>query len=87
MKDFGYAVFILGIRMYRDRLKRLLALSQFTYIDKILKGFSIENSKKGLLPMSHGIYIFKDMCPKIEDEKSCMNRISYTSAIRYIMYL
>ena len=43
-------------------------------------------SKKGLLPMSHGIYLFKDMCPNMEDEKVHMNRISYISAIGSVMY-
>ena len=37
MKDLGEATYILGIRIYRDRSKGLLGLSQSTYIDKILK--------------------------------------------------
>ena len=64
MKDLGEAAYILGIKIYRDRSRRLLGLSQSTYIDKVLKRFSIEESKKGFLPMSHGIYPSKDMCPK-----------------------
>ena len=38
MKDLGEAAYILGIKIYRDRPNLLLALSQRTYIDKILKG-------------------------------------------------
>ena len=41
MKDLAEAPFILGIRIYRDRSKRLLGLSQTPYIDKILKRFSM----------------------------------------------
>ena len=37
MKDLGEAAYILGIRIYRDRSKRLIGLSQDTYIDKICK--------------------------------------------------
>ena len=37
MKDMGEATYILGIRIYRDKFKRLLGLSQSTYIDKMLK--------------------------------------------------
>ena len=37
MKDLGDAVYILGIKIYRDRSRRLLGLSQSTYIDKVLK--------------------------------------------------
>ena len=36
MKDLGEAAYILGIRIYRDRSKRLIGLSQDTYIAKIL---------------------------------------------------
>jgi hypothetical protein len=36
MKDLGETVYILGIKIYRDRSKRLIGLSQSTYIDKVL---------------------------------------------------
>jgi hypothetical protein len=62
MKDLGEAAYILGIRIYRDRLRRLIGLSQDTYIDKVLKHFSMEQSKKGFLPMSHGIHLSKTQC-------------------------
>ena len=42
MKDLGEATYILGIKIYRDRSKRLFGLSQSTYIDNMLKRFSIE---------------------------------------------
>jgi hypothetical protein len=46
MKDLGEAAYILGIRIYRDRPKRLIGLSQDTYIDKVFKWFNMEQSKK-----------------------------------------
>ena len=46
MKDLGEAAFILGIKIYRDRSRRLIGLSQSAYIDKILKRFNMQNSKK-----------------------------------------
>jgi hypothetical protein len=36
MKDLGEAAYIFGIKIYRDRSKRLIGLSQDAYIDKIL---------------------------------------------------
>ena len=63
MKDLGEAIYILGIKIYRDRTKRLLGLSQSTYIDKMLKRFSIEQSKRGYIPMVSGITLSKSMCP------------------------
>ena len=53
MKDLGEATYILGIRIYRDRSRRLLGLYQSMYIDTIVKRFGIENSKKGFIPNNH----------------------------------
>ena len=55
MKDLGEAAYILGIKIYIDRSKRLIGLSQSTYIDKVLNRFSMKNSKRGFLSMSYGI--------------------------------
>ena len=51
MKDLGEAETILGIRIYRDRSQQLLGLSQEKYIDKVLKWFSMTDSKKGFIPL------------------------------------
>ena len=59
MKDLGEASYILGIKIYRDRSKRLIALSQNMYIDNVLNRFNMNESKKGFVPMSHGITLSK----------------------------
>ena len=59
MKDLGEAAYILGIKIYRDRSRRLLGLSQSTYLDKVLKRFSMQDSKKGFIPMNHGLTLSK----------------------------
>jgi hypothetical protein len=59
MKDFGEEAYMWGIRIYRDRSKRLIGLSQDAYIDKILNRFNMQDSKKGFLPMSHVITLNK----------------------------
>jgi hypothetical protein len=41
MKDLGEASFILGIEIYRDRRKGILGLSQKTYLEKVIKKFSM----------------------------------------------
>nr|AAK52163.1 putative polyprotein [Oryza sativa Japonica Group] len=86
MKDLGEAAYILGIRIYRDRSKRLIGLSQSTYIDKVLKRFNMQDSKKGFLPMSHGINLGKNQCPQTTDERNKMSVIPYASAIGSIVY-
>ena len=47
MKDLGETAYILGIKIYRDRSQWLLGLSQSGYIDKVLKRFSMQDSKRG----------------------------------------
>ena len=86
MKDLGEAAYILGIKIYRDRSKTLIGLSQDTYIDKVLKRFNMEEAKKGFLPMSHGIHLSKTQCPTTIDEQECMSKVPYASAIGSIMY-
>ena len=86
MKDLGDATYILGIKIYRDRSRRLLGLSQSTYIDKMLMRFSMDQSKRGFLPMVHGVSLSKSMCPKTQEERDHMSRIPYASATGSIMY-
>ena len=86
MKDLGEATYILGIRIYRDRSRRLIGLSQSTYIDKVLHHFGMQDAKRGFVPMSHRISISCDNSPKILDEKDRMSKIPYASAIGSIMY-
>jgi hypothetical protein len=86
IKDLGEATYILGIKIYRDRSKRLIGLSQDAYIDKILNQFNMQDSKNGFLPMSHDITLSKKQCPSKPDEQEIMRAIPYTSAIRFIMH-
>ena len=86
MKDLGEAAYILGIKIYRDRSKRLIGLSQSAYIDKVLKRFSMQDSKRGYLPMSHGITLSKSQCPNTKYERERMSKIPYASTIGSIMY-
>ncbi|GJR43819.1 retrotransposon protein, putative, ty1-copia subclass [Tanacetum coccineum] len=51
IKDLGEAAYILGIKIIHDRSKWLIALSQSAYLEKTLKKFRMENSKKGYTPI------------------------------------
>ena len=48
-KDLGKAAYILSIKIYRDRSRRLISFSMSTYLNKILKWFKMEQSKKEFL--------------------------------------
>ncbi|GKB53103.1 retrotransposon protein, putative, ty1-copia subclass [Tanacetum coccineum] len=59
MKDLGEAAFILGIKIYKDRSKRLIRLGQNAYMDKILKRYKMDNSKRGHIPMQERLDLNK----------------------------
>src|SRR3954462_440300 len=86
MKDLEEAAYVLGIKIYRDRPRRLIGLSQSTYIDKVLKRFNMHEAKKGFFPMSHGIHLCKTQGPSTPDEQTRMDKILYAWAIGSIMY-
>ncbi|KAM1650527.1 hypothetical protein EV1_003145 [Malus domestica] len=46
----------------------------------------MEQSKKGLLPVRHGIHLSKSMEPKTHEEIRQMSAIPYASAIGSLMY-
>ena len=69
MKDLGEVSYILGMKIYSDRSKKMLGLSQSTYIDTVLKRFSMENSKKDYLPIGQEISLTKKDCPTTPEEK------------------
>ena len=86
MKYLREAAYIIGIKINRNRSKRLLGLSQSTYIDKVLKIFKMKDSKRGNLPTCHEIKLSKEQCPHTPSDRERMSRIPYASAIGSIMY-
>ena len=59
MKDLENVNYVLGNQILRDINNRVLALSQATYVHKVLTHFSMQNFKKGLIPTRHGIVLSK----------------------------
>ncbi|GJX79002.1 retrotransposon protein, putative, ty1-copia subclass [Tanacetum coccineum] len=59
MKDLGEAAFILRIKFYKDRSKRLIGLGQNAYMDKILKRYRMDNSKRGPILMQERLDLNK----------------------------
>ncbi|GKA96270.1 retrotransposon protein, putative, ty1-copia subclass, partial [Tanacetum coccineum] len=87
MKDLGEAAYILGIKIYRDRSKRLIGLCQSAYIEKILKRFHMENSKRGSIPMQDKLRLSKSQCASTPAELKRMQNVPYASAVGSIMYV
>ncbi|GJX98493.1 putative RNA-directed DNA polymerase [Tanacetum coccineum] len=86
MKDLGEAAFILGIKIYRDRSKRLIGLSQSAYMDKILKRYRMDNSKRGHIPMQERLDLNKTQGASTPEEVKRMQNVPYASVVGSIMY-
>ncbi|GJT88291.1 F-box domain containing protein [Tanacetum coccineum] len=80
MKDLGEAAFILGIKIYRDRSKRLIGLCQNAYMDKILKRYKMDNSKRGHIPMQERLDLNKSQGAQNLMEVNRHEDCSYASA-------
>ncbi|GJU21220.1 retrotransposon protein, putative, ty1-copia subclass [Tanacetum coccineum] len=86
MKDLGEAAFILGIKIYRDRSRRLIGLCQSAYMDKILKRYRMDNSKRGYIPMQERLDLNKTQGASTPREVKRMQNVPYASAVGSIMY-
>ena len=86
MKDLGEAPYILGIKIYRDRSRRLIGISQSTYLDNVLKKFKMDQSKKGFLRVIQGVKLSQTQCPTTTEDREKMKVIHYASVIGSIKY-
>nr|GEX27025.1 7-deoxyloganetin glucosyltransferase-like [Tanacetum cinerariifolium] len=86
MKDLGEAAYILGIKIYRDRSKRLIGLCQSAYIEKILKRYCMENSKRGSIHMQEKLKLSKSQGASTPAELKRRQNVSYASDVGSIMY-
>ena len=82
MKDLDEASYILGIKIYKDRSKRMLSLSQSRYIDLVLKRFNMVGSKRGYLSIGHGIQLSKKMSPKTPEKRNRMSSVGAKIRLR-----
>ncbi|GJX31767.1 retrotransposon protein, putative, ty1-copia subclass [Tanacetum coccineum] len=82
----GEATFILGIKIYRDRSKRLIGLSQNAYMDKILKRYKMDNSKRGTIPMQERLDLNKSQGAQTPKKVNRIKDVPYASAVGSIMY-
>nr|GEX52839.1 hypothetical protein [Tanacetum cinerariifolium] len=86
MKDLGEAAYILGIKIYRDRSRRLIGLCQSAYIKKILKIYHMENSKRGSISMQDKLRLSKSQGASTPAELKLMQNVLYALAVCSIVY-
>nr|GFA08516.1 hypothetical protein [Tanacetum cinerariifolium] len=85
-RDLGEAAYILEIKIYRDRSRWLIGLCQSAYIEKILKRYHMENSKRGSIPMQDKLRLSKSQGASTPTELKRMQNVPYASAVGSITY-
>ena len=86
MKDLGDANHILGMRIIRDRTKRLLYLSQKDYVSKVLQRFNMERRKAISTPLPPYVKLNAKDSLKSDVEKAEMVKVPYASCVGSLMY-
>ncbi|GKB80748.1 retrotransposon protein, putative, ty1-copia subclass [Tanacetum coccineum] len=82
LKDLGEAAYILGIKIHRDRSRRLIGLCQSAYIEKILKIFNMENSKHESILMQEKTILSKAQGASTPAETDVKNIMKYLRNIK-----
>ena len=86
MKDLGEASFVLEIKIHRDRENGVLGLSQKTYLEKVLKKYSMQNYKPSPAPIVKGDRFGEFQCPRNQYEIDQMKVVPYASAVGSLQY-
>nr|GEU94014.1 retrovirus-related Pol polyprotein from transposon TNT 1-94 [Tanacetum cinerariifolium] len=87
MKELEEAKKILGMEIVRDRSRKILRVSQFGYVYKILNNFRIDNGKSVKVPLGgHFKLSLKDFLVRDYDVER-MSKVSFANAVRSLMYL
>nr|GEV35063.1 hypothetical protein [Tanacetum cinerariifolium] len=87
MKDLRETTFILRIKVYKDRSKRLIGHGQNAYMDKILKRYKMDNFKRGNIPMKERLDLNKTQGASTPKGVKCMQNAPYASAVGSIINL
>ena len=69
IKNMSDANYILGVKIVKDRFKRLLGLSQETYIKRMLECYHMQDSKPMDTPIDKSLSLSREMCPKTPKKK------------------
>jgi len=82
----GKANYVLGVKIIRDRAKKLLGLTQEAYIKKIFERYHMQDNKPNDTPVDKSLKLSLNICPKTLEEKEKMFKVLYISAIGSLMY-
>ena len=79
-------LWIVKLKVARDRDKRKLTISQPQYINDMLFKFGLDKAHTKATPTQSGVTLSKTMCPTTEEEKLTASKIPYQSAVGTLLY-
>ena len=86
IKFLGEADWFLGMRITRDRARKLLFLDQQSYVESVLEEFRMEECQVATHPGTQE-ELRKDQCPNTPEEVEAMRRIPYRAAVGSLNYV
>ncbi|GKB52526.1 retrovirus-related pol polyprotein from transposon TNT 1-94, partial [Tanacetum coccineum] len=87
MKELGEAKKFLGMKIVRDRSRKILRVSQSGYVSKIMNNFRIDNEKSVKMPLGGHFKLSLKDCPVRDCDVERMSKVPYVNAIGSLMYL
>lgn len=85
-RTWGEVAYVLGVKIFRDCSRKLLGLSQETYLKKVLGQFQMNNCKPIDTPIAKGDAIGPEQCPTSPEEIKKMFHYPYANTIGKLMY-
>ena len=85
-KDLKEASYVLGIQILRNRPSDIMILSQQTYIECILKRFSMQPYSFIKALIVKGDKFSKGQCPQNDIERDQMKAVPYSSVVGTLIY-
>ncbi|KAK4388578.1 Imidazoleglycerol-phosphate dehydratase, chloroplastic [Sesamum angolense] len=83
MKDLDEDSYIIGFKIFQDRSKTVLGITQTSYVEKIVKRFEIEDSTQGFIRMRHNVKHSKTQYPKTDEEFRKMFDVSLDASFQF----
>jgi hypothetical protein len=65
---------------------KMIAISQATYIDRIINQFNLQDAKSCMTPIDPDLKLSKDQCPETERGKQAMAETPCQQAIGSLMW-
>lgn len=87
IKDILRQTISLELKSKETIPKRLLSLSQETFIKKILERFRMNNYKSMDIPTTRGETLSLEICPMTRREKVDMSRVLFSSVVGSLIYV